>query len=108
MKNAWLKRQRRMLHYCTECGEPAEQTETGKYYALCSKCREKQRTTQKGTLCWRCKNSVPDVYGRRGCNWSRYKLPVEGWTAKETRLRTLPDTYVTSYHVYSCPEFSEG
>lgn len=37
-------------------------------------------TAQTESLCWSCRNSVPDKYGN-GCSWSRDLIPVEGWQA---------------------------
>lgn len=96
---------RAMMHLCIECGAPADQMETGRYYRHCAKCRELIREQQLGTLCWKCINAVPK--GRRGCSWSRYRLPVDGWTAKPTRFKKSEDAYTDSYFVTACPEFRE-
>ena len=54
------------------------------------------QTTSK-SLCWFCKNAVPDV--KRGCSWSRSLEPVSGWDA-------IPSKHLAgSYRVRSCPEF---
>lgn len=46
----------------------------------------------KTTLCWSCKNAVPDK--RFGCSWSERLVPVYGSVMK-------PGTYC----VISCPEY---
>lgn len=51
-------------------------------------------------LCWWCVNSVPE-HGR-GCSWSKWLVPVEGWTAERSLKTTLP--YET-WRVIRCPEF---
>lgn len=69
----------------------------------------------KPTLCWNCRNAVPDREGTRGCSWSRDFIPVEGWDAtpqklavyygksRKSRMR-LGDSFI----VQSCPKFEEG
>lgn len=97
-------------HLCVDCGEPAAQRGPGSWFRYCEKCKEKRQAEQssKQTLCWRCKNSVPDRYGERGCPWSRKRQPVEGWTAQERRLKVSNHLTVTSYNVRECPLFVEG
>ena len=71
------------------------------------------------TLCWECANAVPKTEGAvrggkvlRGCAWSLYGCKVDGWVAKEYRIKmgTLRgvEQYVTSYEVLDCPEFVKG
>ena len=59
------------------------------------------------TLCWTCKNAVPD--GEHGCRWSQHLEPVDGWTATETRVYSKTNlgdtTYKESYYVIDCPEY---
>lgn len=105
MVNDWLRRQRRMLHLCTECGEPMKPTSCGYYRAVCEVCRAEIKRRQEGTLCWRCKNAVPG--NGYGCEWSVRKKPVEGWTARETKLKIYGNTYTKSYHVVKCPKFEK-
>ena len=67
------------------------------------------------TLCWRCKNAVPNMEKTCGCSWSRDFIPVESWEAIETsiycqrwdnRTKTRDASIGTkSYIVISCPEF---
>lgn len=111
MVNDWLRRQRRLMHLCTECGEPMKPTTCGYYRAVCEVCKAEIKRKQDGTLCWKCKNAVPDKNGH-GCNWSRKRQPVEGWVAKETKLKMYKneqgeEVYTKSYHVILCPEFEE-
>jgi len=56
---------------------------------------------KRQTLCWDCENACG------GCSWSDHwkHTPVEGWTAKRTRLRMDKDDYGDSYIVIECPEF---
>ena len=56
------------------------------------------------TLCWDCQNAVPDLEGKRGCNWSRHHKPVEGWDAVRQIHATVAYSYV-SYEVIKCPQF---
>ena len=55
---------------------------------------------KKDSLCWSCKNSVPDLAGH-GCNWSRKFKPVDGWTAEYVEKNCSDGTY----NVIACPEF---
>lgn len=70
------------------------------------------------TICWTCKNAVPDRDGEVGCAWSRSFVPVEGWEATPTKIvliyndehaehRRGPRTD-DSYIVHSCPEYERG
>lgn len=108
MASEWLQRQRRMMHLCIECGEPADEMETGKYYARCWKCREEYSRNQKGSLCWKCIKAVPSKDGRWGCYWSLSRVPVPGWKAKESRMKINDGAYIRSYFVEECPDFVEG
>ena len=56
------------------------------------------------TLCWDCANAVPDLEGKRGCNWSRNRQPVEGWDAIPQLHSTRTYCYC-SYEVVKCPQF---
>lgn len=65
------------------------------------------------TLCENCQNAVPNADSSRGCNWSMYFKPVEGWNAVPTIIRQGQyDSFGTkkmktthSFHVIDCPEF---
>lgn len=64
------------------------------------------------TICWSCANAVPDRAGKRGCTWSRYGRPVEGWTA-DAVMQYTSSSYkgnygVQSYRVRLCPKFVKG
>ena len=50
------------------------------------------------TLCWTCSHALPSD----GCNWSKYRKPVEGWIAEEFNfmLKGIP-----SYEVSYCPQY---
>ena len=57
------------------------------------------------TLCWRCANACG------GCSWSRNFIPVSGWDAIPTRIRTHHSTAAAtneSYIVRQCPRFTAG
>lgn len=59
-----------------------------------------------GTLCAWCSNSVPNRAGR-GCSWSRFFEPVEGWIATVVHR---PPTFAKSsdtFCVHECPQFHE-
>ena len=106
----------RAQHLCIICAEPAEPRGDKGFWPKCSLCRqreERQRRKERKekrtwSLCWECKNAVPDAYGERGCSWSRHRLPVDGWEATPTKLKVASKMTVLSYHVKECPEFVEG
>lgn len=57
------------------------------------------------TLCWDCSRCVAM------CSWSRYFIPVEGWTAIPTMIDAKTDAgikQIRSYKVLECPLFEEG
>lgn len=56
----------------------------------------------KETLCWKCKRP-----GSNTCSWdrSRGEIPVDGWTAKETKRWSSKGKYIKAYHIISCPLF---
>ncbi len=62
----------------------------------------------ESTLCWDCKNAVPDAEYRHGCSWSRYGRPVKGWNAKRKDVYIEYGKSTESYMVYECPLFKEG
>ena len=62
------------------------------------------------TLCWLCENSVPCPNPFRGCAWSVFGVPVQGWDAKPTIIHATRGSDsdvidIPSYLVYNCPEF---
>ena len=67
-----------------------------------------QLAYRKASLCWDCKNAVPNPDTGVGCSWSERFIPVEGWDAAERNLFGQHDSEVTSYHVIACPEFVVG
>lgn len=99
---------------CEICGRPAEMRKDGLYLKICWRCRERQenekRRKDKGhkdfggkmTLCWSCKNAVPDFKKGYGCSWSNYFKPVEGWKATETEV-SVQNKKKRSYIVIECP-----
>lgn len=74
------------------------------------KAKAKLRCTPSMTICWECANAVPDRNIGRGCSWSLYGEPVEGWTAERTKIKNRGKVAEesNSYQVIACPEFVEG
>lgn len=66
--------------------------------------RKKAAHHTKNSLCWSCKNAVPNHLKGIGCEWSREYKPVPGWKA-EMRERT---NLKGSYFVFKCPRFEKG
>ena len=65
---------------------------------------------KKHTLCWDCANSNPNPETGKGCKWSVYNKPVDGWEATETVIISRPDrtageSRMPSFIVVGCPEF---
>ena len=58
-------------------------------------------TSLPDTLCWTCRNAVPNLDGSRGCSWSKELKPVEGWTARKTHFRYGKFGFL----VKKCPEY---
>lgn len=55
---------------------------------------------EERTKCWDCGRACG------GCSWSAHFIPVEGWTAKPTLIRSNRGFYETeSYAVLDCPLF---
>lgn len=80
---------------------------------LCMACimrKEKSRHVKgklpSESLCWHCKNAVPN-YSGRGCNWSRFFKPVPGWDAP-ANFHQSHDRMTTGYKVNACPMFERG
>lgn len=48
----------------------------------------KRRDNAAGSLCWDCKNAVPQ--GGHGCNWSERFKPVPSWDAERRDISTGP------------------
>lgn len=62
------------------------------------------KTQKTATLCWRCRNAVPE--GRYGCSWSRGLDPVPGWRAVPSKVYRGSDVDdIISWNVRECPEF---
>ena len=96
-----------MTKMCAMCGKIFE----GRQQKYCSfqcswkakqeKSQRKTKSQRKATLCWDCKNACG------GCSWSRSFVPVKGWDAKETSLKSAEGD-IKSYFVTMCPEFING
>ena len=46
------------------------------------------------TICWECKNAVPNKEGTRGCSWSR-----------KDEQKSVNGSVMVGNCVYECPEF---
>lgn len=66
--------------------------------------RKKAAHHRENSLCWGCKNAVPNHLRGIGCEWSIDYHPVPGWKA-EMRERT---SLKGSYFVFKCPKFEKG
>lgn len=63
------------------------------------------------TLCWTCRNAVPNPETGAGCPWSEKQTPVDGWRAEETVVISRAGGYTyssSSFLVVDCPLFAEG
>ena len=58
------------------------------------------------SICWHCKHAVPGK--DKGCEWSRYRKPVDGWSAKEAARKKITGEIYTAYRVLACPKFERG
>lgn len=59
-----------------------------------------------GTLCNWCLHSVPN--GRdRGCVWSNFLKPVEGWIATAVHRPQVFTRSSDTFCVHECPQFYE-
>ena len=56
--------------------------------------------SKKETLCWTCQNACGN------CSWSSNLVPVDGWKARNTKVKSHP-TYYNSFFVEECPEYSK-
>ena len=56
------------------------------------------RRKPKNQLCWTCQNAC----GR--CVWSKYGLPVPGWTATKNNIPENGE-YSATYHIYAWPRY---
>lgn len=79
--------------------------------------KRKKANTRKPheTLCWRCKNAVPNPSIGVGCAWSMHFKPVPNWDAMQTQVNTtdyIKDSdrrrATASYIVITCPKFERG
>ncbi|MBQ1434221.1 MAG: hypothetical protein IIZ09_14095 [Ruminococcus sp.] len=61
------------------------------------------------SLCWCCKNAVPDRDGVNGCEWSLYSQPVPGWKVSSKKAFARSDgKQAYTYKVERCPKFERG
>lgn len=66
---------------------------------------------KRETICINCENAVPNTSNGKGCSWSRWFKPVEGWKAEPTIVlgAERPDgsfEEIPSYRVDYCPMFA--
>ena len=88
---------------CECCGKRFFSKSNSRKYC-CKDCgREMTRRRQEefGQLCWQCKNA----YCR--CGWTRYSIPVDGWTAEYTTVKDSKGDF-SSFKIKNCPEFIKG
>ena len=102
----------RAFHLCTRCGERTSVKPDGDYYALCDGCRQRMSDNRgkkeaSDTICWHCRNAVPDPVKGIGCEWSIRLKPVPGWEADYLPMKTL-GKIIDSYRVRKCPKFKKG
>lgn len=67
---------------------------------------EKERYTATAhrpgdSMCWCCEHSIPTADGKRGCEWSLKRKPVEGWKADKHKH----SDGTVSFNVRTCPSF---
>lgn len=72
---------------------------------------------KNSSLCWYCRHAVPkkiidrhtyEEHYVRGCAWSIYKQPVEGWDAEKSEITGGNGNRITCYYVKYCPMFERG
>lgn len=52
-------------------------------------------------LCWTCKNAYAGK-----CPWFTKYEPVDGWTARQTEIKTYDEkSTITSYEITACPNY---
>ena len=74
----------------------------------------KRKSDEENSLRWDCKNAVPNIEKLRGCSWSMFFIPVDGWDAEPTIINNgfdsnrMPIPPARSYYVKNCPYFEKG
>lgn len=88
---------------CEFCGKRFLTKSNQKKYCCKTCAREVARRKQMENeqLCWGCKNA----YCR--CDWTRYSIPVDGWTAEHTTVKDSGGDF-SSYKIKKCPKFTRG
>ena len=99
-----MGKRRLRIKKCLYCGKEFK-TFTDKNYCCreCAALASRQRGEQSDSLCWDCVRAKTE----QGCPWADKFLPVEGWTADATTLKTSYGEE-SSYHIRKCPLFVEG
>ena len=76
--------------------------------------RRGRKRKRDDSLCWECRNAVPNIEKLQGCSWSIFFIPVKGWDADPTIVKNgLREDGVVipparSYYVKDCPYFEKG
>ena len=60
------------------------------------------------SICWQCRNAVPNAEKGKGCEWSIKLEPVPNWKATKTVCKCYGHADAKSYCVHECPKFQEG
>lgn len=70
---------------------------------LTTETKKKKRKRAATQLCWSCSMNASN------CAWMRCYKPIEGWTAKETKVKNSgfqnPDETIPSYEIKKCPNY---
>lgn len=88
---------------CEFCGKRFVTKSNQKNYCCkaCAREAAKRRQMENEQLCWVCTNA----YCR--CSWTRYSMPVDGWTAEHTIVKDSNGDF-TSFKIEKCPKFIRG
>lgn len=74
----------------------------------------RKKRHEEDSLCWECRNAVPNIEKLCGCSWSMFFIPVKGWDAEPTIINNgmAKEGYLippsNSYNVKHCPYFEKG
>ncbi len=88
---------------CEFCGKIFFTKSNQKKYCCktCAREAAKRRQMENEQLCCSCENA----YCR--CSWTRYLIPVDGWTAERTIVKDSGGDF-SSYKIKKCPKFIRG
>lgn len=91
---------------CKYCGKPI--VTNRRHQKFCNKqCRLKYEEIKKtsrtdsgqGQMCWICENAC-------SCSWSK-GIPVKGWKAVKTSVKSKGEFEYYSYRILFCPKFKQ-